>query len=273
MNTSNRISTLKMWLFSTPIALALTGCSSLSLPVFSNEQSEQVAAEQNARGSENLSKEDTLRENDSQDGLTGLQQEALALRQFTDRYRLTKLTLLAEHQAKFDDALLLYQQGNNEGAKVQIEALIEDLKASDTADVPSSIYVLRGDIAIQLAQLKDAALYYDLAREKNENNYLALNRLGVMAREEGQFTKAERLYLDAIDAWPGNPASYYNLGILYDLYMGKKKKALKNYEKYAALINNPLIGEVDKKASKEIARWIADLRRQLPAIDEESLYD
>ena len=109
--------------------------------------------------------------------------------------------------------------------------------------------------------------------EKNENNYLALNRLGVMARKEGQFTKAERLYLDAIDAWPGNPASYYNLGILYDLYMGKKKKALKNYEKYAALINNPLIGEVDKKASKEIARWIADLRRQLPAIDEERLND
>lgn len=270
MNTSNRTSTLKALLFSTLIVLPLTGCSSLSLPVFSNEQ---VAAEQNASGSENLSKEETLRESEPQGGLTSLQQEALALRQFTNRYKLTKLTLLAEHQAKLDDALLLYHQGNNEGAKVLIEALIGDLKASDTADVPSSIYVMRGDIAIQLAQLKDAGLYYELAREQNKNNYLALNRLGVMAREEGQFTKAERCYLDAIDAWPGNPVSYYNLGILYDLYMGKKKKALKNYKKYAALINTPLIGEVDKKASREIARWIADLRRQLPAIDEESLND
>lgn len=270
MKPSNRISTLKVWLFSTLIALALTGCSSLSLPIFSNEQSDQVAEDKNASGSENLSKEDTLKESEPQDGLTSLQQEALALRQHTNRYKLTKLTLLAEHQAKLDDALLLYQQGNNEEAKVLIEALIEDLKASNTADVPSSIYVLRGDIAIQLAQLKDAGLYYELARKQNENNYLALNRLGVMAREEGQFTKAERFYLDAIDAWPGNPVTYYNLGILYDLYMGKKEKALRNYEKYAALVNNPLIGEVDKKASKEIARWIADLRRQLPAIDEES---
>lgn len=273
MNTSNRITVLKTCFCSVLAALMLSGCSSLSFPIFSSTQGEPEAVEQPERDPQTLSGEKTERAGKAQGNLTTEPQNAQALRQRTNRYELTKHAFSVQHQTKFHEALSLYRQGKNEQAKTLLLTLIADIKKSSFADVPSAIYVLLGDIAQDNAQIKEARVHYETARKHNENNYFALNRLGIMAREEGEFTMAESLYLDALDAWPGNPTTYYNLGILYDLYMGEKNKALQYYEKYAALVNSPVTGEVNQKESKKIARWIADVKRQLPATDEGRQHD
>ena len=67
--------------------------------------------------------------------------------------------------------------------------------------------------------------------------------------------EAERAYLKAIELEPGYALAYYNLAVLYDLYVQQPELALQNYQQYLAL------GADDSQA--EVERWIADLRRRV----------
>lgn len=102
--------------------------------------------------------------------------------------------------------------------------------------------------------LNDAKSNYQKAVAVNQHNYFAHNRLARVFRELGEFEQAEQHYQYAIASWPAYDNSYLNLGILYDLYMGKKQQALPNYELYQALQDKPV---------RQVRGWIADLKRQL----------
>ena len=52
------------------------------------------------------------------------------------------------------------------------------------------------------------------------------NGLGVLHRQQGQFSEAEQAYLQAIELDPGYALAYYNLAVLYDLYMQRPELAL-----------------------------------------------
>lgn len=77
---------------------------------------------------------------------------------------------------------------------------------------------------------------------------------GVMLREQGEFDRAEQVYLDALEVWPHNLPVLRNLGILYDLYMGKHEQALAQYELALRVMPEP---------SREMQGWIIDLKRRL----------
>jgi len=81
----------------------------------------------------------------------------------------------------------------------------------------------------------------------------ALNREAVALREQGRFAAAEQTYLAALSEAPDAPAIHYNIGILYDLYLGIPGKALYHYERY-----RELSGDGDRR----VAGWIADLQRR-----------
>ena len=63
--------------------------------------------------------------------------------------------------------------------------------------------------------------------------------------------------LKAITLEPGYALAYYNLAILYDLYVQRPELALENYQQYLSL-------EPDD-GTAEVERWIADLRRRVSA--------
>jgi Tfp pilus assembly protein PilF len=84
------------------------------------------------------------------------------------------------------------------------------------------------------------------------------NGMGMLNRRQGQFGAAEQAYLKAIDIDPGYALAYYNLAILYDLYIQRPELALVNYEQFISL-------EVDD-GNAEVERWIADLRRRVSAM-------
>lgn len=84
----------------------------------------------------------------------------------------------------------------------------------------------------------------------------AWNELGVLGRRQGRFADAEQAYLRAIELQPDYAAAYYNLAVLYELYLPRPELALQNYERYLEL------GGADA-GSGDVEKWVADLRRRV----------
>lgn len=88
----------------------------------------------------------------------------------------------------------------------------------------------------------------------NANNIDAYNAFGVFLRKAGRFAEAEQVYLEALRRWPDSPGTHINLGILYDLYMGKLELALQHYRHYQGLLEEP---------DRRVEGWIVDTERRL----------
>jgi tetratricopeptide (TPR) repeat protein len=95
----------------------------------------------------------------------------------------------------------------------------------------------------------------DAALALNPNHPAALNQLGMLLRKNGKFLEAEAAYLKAVTVSPDYALAHYNLGVLNELYLRRLDVALQNFEAYQALV-----GE-----DKQVAKWIADLRRRVAA--------
>lgn len=81
------------------------------------------------------------------------------------------------------------------------------------------------------------------------------NELGVLERRQGHFDAAEQAYLRAIEADPGYPLPYFNLGVLHELYWQRPGQAANWYERY--LERGP-----DLDSDQEVRAWVSDLRRR-----------
>jgi tetratricopeptide (TPR) repeat protein len=87
------------------------------------------------------------------------------------------------------------------------------------------------------------------------------NELGLLQRGQGRFTDAEQSYLQAVAADPGYANAWFNLGVLYELYLQRPELALANYERYRELQSaDPGGADVDK--------WIADLSRRTGKVEQ-----
>jgi Flp pilus assembly protein TadD len=84
------------------------------------------------------------------------------------------------------------------------------------------------------------------------------NELGVLHGRHGRFVEAEESYQKAIEVEPAFAAAYYNLAIIYELYIPRPELALHNYEQYLQLAG--AAGE-----GQDVAKWVADLRRRVGA--------
>ncbi|EAT11783.1 tetratricopeptide repeat protein [Bermanella marisrubri] len=131
----------------------------------------------------------------------------------------------------------------------------KSLLVNMTQDYPqlSGPFANLGVIASQQEQWDEAVAYLQKAIEKKPNNVKALNQLGWVYRQQGQFERAEQQYLKAIDADKDYAASYRNIGILYDIYMGNLAKASEHYQTYQSLQSEP---------DRQVAGWIVDINRR-----------
>ena len=83
----------------------------------------------------------------------------------------------------------------------------------------------------------------------------AWNEFGILHREAGRFAEAESAYLKAVTVRPDYGLAHLNLGILYDLYLGRLDDALVHYERYQA--------QLGAGQDKMVGRWIADISRRI----------
>ncbi len=80
----------------------------------------------------------------------------------------------------------------------------------------------------------------------------AYNYLAIIYRSEGKFAQSEKLYKQAIQIWPGDAVLHKNLGILYELYLGRLSDALKSYKQSQAINGK----------DKRLNGWVKDLERR-----------
>ncbi|WP_289029989.1 tetratricopeptide repeat protein [uncultured Paraglaciecola sp.] len=196
--------------------------------------------------------------------LTPLQIKVLDLKAqpnlYAQQYSQSNQTLSPLLKKQFTQAIAYKAEGELE----QAESLFKHL--SETQPQLSGVWLQLGSIALlKGSQLKKAAkntsldkseTYLTNAITANELNFKAHNLLGQVYRNQGQFTQALHHYDKAIEIWPAFPEAYVNRGILYDLYLGDKSLALDDYTLYQALLDEP---------SRQVKGWIADLKRQIKA--------
>lgn len=89
----------------------------------------------------------------------------------------------------------------------------------------------------------------------NPQSKVALNYLGLVARQQGAFAEAEAYYRRALEQDPDYPAAVRNLAILLDLYRGQLVEALALYEHYQRLV-----GDSHEPRLKD---WIFDIKARI----------
>jgi tetratricopeptide (TPR) repeat protein len=218
--------------------LMLSGCS--VMPSFNESTEPEVAQSSETQETLSISSQDML---------------ANALLEAENRYVLAKRTMTVEQTEQFENAIRLFNSGNVDDASEAFAPLLTG------NNVSSAMWVLNGDIALNAGNTKQAVSDFHNALGANPFNYFALNRLGMLYREKGQFTTASNYYKQAVAAWPGFANTYYNAGILHDLYLGEKQTAIAMYENYLALIAVDVA--TPEKEIRTIERWIADAKRKL----------
>jgi tetratricopeptide (TPR) repeat protein len=88
----------------------------------------------------------------------------------------------------------------------------------------------------------------------NPRNCAARTELGVLLRRQGEFAAAEAQYRACLESAPDYQPAYLNLGILYELYLGRFEEALEAYRGYQRLASEP---------DARVAGWVVDLERRL----------
>ena len=149
---------------------------------------------------------------------------------------------------EFDQAVVLLQEDRYREAEV--------LLLSITSEQPelAGPWINLGQVYVALEEPEEARRAFEAAVTANPYNCTAHNELGLLARVNGDFEAAERHYLNCIELVPEDRTAYLNLGILYELYLGRLSEALASYRHYQSLG-----GESDRR----VEGWVMDLERRL----------
>lgn len=150
---------------------------------------------------------------------------------------------------EFNQALAAIKAGKWEDAEGILNLMTQ------TYPKLSGPYANLGIVYTHLERLDDAQKALEFAISVNEYNMDAYTELGRVLRKQGRFDEAEANYQRALLIWPHHIESHRNLGVLYDLYMGRFEDALYHY-KFVAKLQQP-------EPDKEIRGWIIDLERRM----------
>lgn len=155
-----------------------------------------------------------------------------------------------EAKTAFESAVVSMQSEEWSVAQSQLEQMTQQYPGLSGPWVNLAIVLWRQ------GEQDSAASAFQQAIAVNPLNNDAYVQFAVMQRERGLFAEAEQLYLQALEVWPHNLAAIVNLGILYDMYMGRFDDALGQFELAQTL--HQLDGEPDQ----ELAGWIIDIKRR-----------
>lgn len=152
------------------------------------------------------------------------------------------------NQQIFDQAVAAMRAGRLREAEV--------LFLEITADQPelAGPWINLGQIYTRTEQVEAARQAFERAVSSNPWNCAAHNQLGVLSRQHGDFGAAEHHYLACLKRVPDFQDAYLNLGILYELYLGRLDDALNYYRYYQALLDEP---------DPRVQGWVLDLQRRL----------
>jgi len=126
-------------------------------------------------------------------------------------------------------------------------ALLAVAKAHPQASGP---HTNLGIVYVRTKRLPEARAAFARAVAVNPGNAVAYNWLGLLAREAGDYARAEQSYRAAIAADASYAPALLNLAILYDLHLKQPVAALEAYRQYEQA--------TDRKDTRA-AVWIAEI--------------
>jgi tetratricopeptide (TPR) repeat protein len=149
-------------------------------------------------------------------------------------------------QAAFDTARRAMRAGRNDEAERQLKTL-----AQSNPEL-GGVHANLGLIYRQAGKLPEAAAALERAVQASPRQAMFHNQLGITYRLQGQFTKARDEYEKAIVLDTSYASAVLNLGILNDLYLQDRKRALELYDWYLALSGG----------DAAVTKWVADLKNR-----------
>lgn len=115
----------------------------------------------------------------------------------------------------------------------------------------SSIYTNLAITYSKLNDLSNAQKFLKKSIETGPDNHYAWQQMGIVERRLGNFKQSEISYMTAIKIEPRDYISHINLGILYDLYLGKTEKAIIHFEKAQA---------INETAEEIVLPWLKEIK-------------
>jgi len=149
-------------------------------------------------------------------------------------------------QAAFDTARRAMRAGRNDDAERQLKAL-----AASNPEL-GGVHANLGVLYRQAGKLPEAATELEKAVQVSPQQAVFHNQLGITYRQQGQFTKARDAYEKAIALDTSYASPVLNLGILNDLYLQDRKRALALYDQYLAMSGG----------DAAVTKWVADLKNR-----------
>jgi Flp pilus assembly protein TadD len=149
-------------------------------------------------------------------------------------------------QAAFDTARRAMRAGRNDEAAAQLKTL-----AQSNPEL-GGVHANLGLLYRQAGKLPEAVAALEKAVQASPKQPVFHNQLGITYRQHGQFVKARDAYERAIALDATYAAPVLNLGILNDLYLQDRKRALVLYDQYLALAGG----------DAAVTKWVADLKNR-----------
>ncbi len=149
-------------------------------------------------------------------------------------------------QAAFDTAKRALRAGRNDEAERQLKAL-----AASNPEF-GGVHANLGVIYRQAGKLPEAVAALEKAVHTSPKQAVFHNQLGIAYRQHGEFSKARDAYERAIALDAAYASPLLNLGILNDLYLQDRKRALALYDQYLALAGG----------DAAVTKWVADLKNR-----------
>lgn len=154
----------------------------------------------------------------------------------------------ADAQKSYQAALAAMQSNQDTNAETALTAVVKAQPKFVEARTNLGIVLFR------LGRYARAEEEFKRVIADDPNNTVAYNYLGIVYRINGQFPQSKAMYTQALSINPNYANAQLNLGILYDLYLRDWPKALESYQNYQKML---------PQEDKEVAKWIADLKRRI----------
>ncbi|WP_211242850.1 tetratricopeptide repeat protein [Sinimarinibacterium sp. CAU 1509] len=132
-------------------------------------------------------------------------------------------------QARFTEAMGLWQQNQNAEAETAFDSLSRDFP--DFAGPWTNLGILYA----KSNRREQAIAALSKAATLNPNNKVAFNWLGILYRESGDLNRAQLAYEKALAIDPNYALAHYNLGVLLDAHLKRPLDAVAHYRAYQSL--------------------------------------
>ncbi|MDD5347968.1 MAG: tetratricopeptide repeat protein [Candidatus Omnitrophica bacterium] len=164
---------------------------------------------------------------------------------------------LSQAQRHYDAGKRHMQEGNYTAANAEfnrVELLLQDAQGiypEPPQETPAPEEYVPVDEK-EKKRMEHALSYYLQELKKETNNPDYYYNLGIEYLINGQFAQAEEAFKLVVNLNPLDKDACYNLGILYENYLGNRDKALKYYQQYTNIAP-------DAPDAGTVRGWIANL--------------